>query len=271
MTQEFSSPLLFERYELKFLIPFSMVDEISEYVEIFCELDPYSNREPDKFYKVNNIYLDSPNFLFLQKRLSGIDHRFNLRLRSYGDDPVFPYFCEVKHKTCGIVKKKRAKIYEDNWRDVFENGYFGMEDGQVLEDQNDYKAHFLRLAYVHNAEPKVFTQYRRKAYASVVDDYARVTFDRDLRYERRDTYDLTPMEDNLVHYDNPLNFHDEANIILELKCTTQVPKWCMDMITIFNLERTSFSKYVTGVSEVLQDHVPYHPDRVAVNPMTAYM
>ena len=265
---EFTSPLLFERYELKFHIPFSMIDEISRYVEIFCELDPYSEREPDKFYKVNNIYLDSPNFLFLQKRLSGMDHRFNLRLRAYGDNPVFPYFCEAKHKTCGIVKKKRAKINEENWQQIFLEKNFNLEEGSILEDSKDYKAHFLRLAYVHNAEPKIFTQYRRKAYASIVDEYARVTFDRDLRFERRDTYDLTPMEKNLSHYDNPLNFTEDTNVILELKCTTQVPKWFMDMITMFNLERTSFSKYVTGVSEVIHDykHVnPHQFDRVAVN------
>ncbi len=268
MTQEFNSPLLFERYELKFHIPLTMVDEISRYVEIFCELDPYSSREEDSYYKVNNIYLDSPNFLFLQKRLSGMDHRFNLRLRSYGDNPVFPYFCEAKHKTCGIVKKKRAKIFEKNWQDTFVNGNFELDEGAVLANGEDYKAHFLRLAYIHNAEPKIFTQYRRKAYASNVDDYARVTFDRDLRYEKRDTFDLTPTEGRLSHYDNPLNFNSETNVVLELKCTTQVPKWFIDMITMFNLERTSFSKYVNGVRELIHDFKnlsPHQFDRVAVN------
>jgi len=270
MSDKFISPLLLERYELKYLIPFDMIEDISRFVEMYCELDPYSAREEDNFYKVNNIYLDSPSYLFLQKRLSGIDHRFNLRLRAYGDDPVFPFFCEVKHKTCGIVKKRRAKIFEDNWQEIFSEGLFGMEDGAVLNDTDDYRAHFLRLAYVHNAEPKVFTQYRRKAYASVVDDYARVTFDRDLRYQRRDTYDLRPIEDALSHYDNPINFTDDNNIILELKCTTQVPKWFMDMITIFGLERTSFSKYVTGVTEVINERMPHQFDRTS-NEAFAYM
>ena len=266
MSEKFISPLLLERYELKYHIPFELVDDISRYVEIFCELDPYSSREPDNFYKVNNIYLDSPNFLFLQRRLSGMDHRFNLRMRSYGDNPVFPYFSEVKHKSCGVVKKNRAKIYEDNWQQIYEHGLFGLEDGTILDDKNDYKAHFLRLSQVYNATPKVFTQYRRKAYASVIDDYARVTFDRDLRFERRETFDLTPIEENLTHYDNPLNFTESTNVILELKCTTQVPKWFVDMIKIFNLERSSFSKYVTGVTEVFHETKPFQfqSDRVPV-------
>ena len=260
---KFSSPLLFERYELKFLIPIDLVEEISRFVEIYCELDPYSEREPDKYYKVNNIYLDSPNFLFLEKRLAGIDHRFNMRIRSYGDEPVFPFFCEVKHKTMGIVKKRRAKIFEDNWQEIFSGGDIIIPEGKIVwDDSKDYKNHFLRLAFVHNAQPKIFTQYRRKAYASVVDDYARVTFDRDLRYERREVYDLTPLEEGLSHYDTPQKFDPETNIIMELKCTTQVPKWFLDLIQTYQLTRTSFSKYVTGIQEVLDEKRLLNNDRV---------
>lgn len=262
---EYSSPLLFERYELKFLIPEDLIEPISDFVSIYCELDPYSEREKDKFYKVNNIYLDSPSFLFLQKRLAGIDHRFNMRIRSYGETPSFPFFCEVKHKTMGIVKKRRAKIFEENWAEIFdEKNIENSDSSDIWADTEDYKTHFLRLAFLHNASPKVFTQYRRKAYASVVDDYARVTFDRDLRYQRRETYDLSPMEEGLSHYDNPTKFTQDSNIILELKCTTQVPKWFLDLISYFNLSRTSFSKYVTGIQEVMEDNRPYIQDKVSL-------
>jgi hypothetical protein len=261
--QEFASPLLFERYELKFLIPLEMVEDISNFVDVYCELDPYSAREKDNFYKVNNIYLDTPDYLFLRRRLAGIDHRFNMRIRSYGDSPVFPYFCEVKHKTMGIVKKKRAKIYEENWAETFKEKHIvNKNDKCIWSDQEDYKDHFLRLAYTHNASPKIFTQYRRKAYASVVDEYARVTFDRDLRFQRRETYNLHPTEGKLSHYDNPSKFDLDNNIILELKCTTHVPKWFLDLMSYFNLTRTSFSKYVTGITEVIEDNHFYHPDRI---------
>jgi hypothetical protein len=232
VSDNFSSPLLFERYEYK-------------------------------FYKVNNIYLDSPGYLFLQRRLSGMDHRFNMRIRAYGDSPKFPYFCEVKHKTMGIVKKKRAKITDPDWAQKFDSKMFDdLNSGDISTDE-DYLNHFLRLAYVHNIEPKVFTQYRRKAYASVVDDYARVTFDKDLRFERRSTYDLSPVEESLSHYDNPMNFDEDKNVILELKCTTQVPVWFMDLIRTFNLTRMSFSKYATAAQEVMYDNTPLKSDRVS--------
>lgn len=257
------SPLLFERYELKYLIPLDQVDEISRFVEIYCELDPFSKKEDDGFYKVNNIYLDSPNFLFLNRRLAGMDHRFNMRIRSYGDNPVFPFFCEVKHKTMGIVKKHRAKIFEEKWAEIFENKDFSKLDDNEISDLSNYKKNFLRLAFIHDVQPKVFTQYRRKAYASNVDEYARVTFDRDLKYQKRNTYDMSPDESELNHYDNPLKFYDDRNIIMELKCTTNVPKWFIDMITLFNLERVSFSKYANGVEEVFLDNSFYKSDRVS--------
>lgn len=267
----FTSPLLLERYEFKFLIPMHMIEDISRYVEIYCELDPYSQREEDHFYKVNNIYLDSPNYLFLQRRLAGIDHRFNLRIRSYGDSPVFPFFCEAKHKTLGVVKKRRAKIYEDNWNETFDKKDIKNPNNEVIwADNTDYKNHFLRLAFTHNAAPKIFTQYRRKAYASIVDEYARVTFDIDLKYQKREEYDLTPDEANLNHYDNPLKFYEDNCVILELKCTTQVPLWFMDMITQFGLKRTSFSKYVTGIQEILGDNIPYVPERIVTSAAMSY-
>lgn len=260
MTQ-FSSPLFFERYELKYHIPIDKVDEISSFVECYCELDPYSEREPDKFYKVNNIYLDTPQNLFLARRVSGMDHRFNLRIRAYGEDVLFPYFFEIKYKTHGIVKKKRSKISEEDWQYFIENGMFP-ENNEPISKINNYKEQFLRLIYSYNAGPKVFSQYRRKAYASVVDEYARVTFDRDLRYEPRENYDLTPREENLIHYDHQNYFEPDANVILELKCTTQVPLWFVDLIRTFELKRASFSKYVSSMTEFIptEDSISWDRD-----------
>lgn len=50
---------------------------------------------------------------------------------------------------------------------------------------------------------------------------------------------------------------------MELKCTTNVPKWFIDMITLFNLEKVSFSKYANGVEEVFLDNSFYKSDRVS--------
>ncbi|MBK27023.1 MAG: VTC domain-containing protein [Halobacteriovorax sp.] len=257
---EASSPLFFERYELKYLIPEEMIEPISQYAETYCVLDPYSERSPDKFYGVNNLYLDTPNFLFLERRKASMDDRFNLRIRSYGDEPVYPYFLEVKFKSKGFIKKKRSKVYGDDWANEL-NGITD-PDFEGYGINTDYRNVFHRLVHSYNAAPKVFTQYKRKAYLSVYDDYARVTFDRQLRYTRREEYNLKPIEGVMSAYDFETNYNVGANIILELKCTSRMPMWMLDLIAYFNLERTSFSKYMTGVNEVIPDHYAPAPYRI---------
>jgi hypothetical protein len=257
------SPLFFERYELKYLIPESLILPISQYVETYCVLDHYSEISHDKFYEVNNLYLDSPNFLFFQKKEAGVDNRFNMRVRSYGTEPVFPYFLEIKFKSKGFVKKKRAKVYDDQWIDEIKYGLRDEKTENVIS--TDYKDLFINLVNTFNAEPKIFTQYRRKAYLSLYDDYARVTFDRDLRFMRQTDYLFKPQESLMTHYDHSHSFRDDLcnNIILELKCPSNVPLWFVDMIQYFNLERTSFSKYGTGIVEVMPDLYSFKHDRIS--------
>jgi SPX domain protein involved in polyphosphate accumulation len=214
-------------------------------------LDEYSEQTEDGFYRVNNLYFDSPGYLFLKKRLDRSDNRFNLRIRSYGDNPEEPCFFEIKQKKVNIVRKYRAAVYGDDWHELFETpGY------TVPQNENNNaapnKTLFLKLAYSYDATPKVLTQYRRKAYVSDIDDYARVTFDIDLRYQPEEGYTVVPDEGKMVPLDNETLFDPACSVILELKCySTEVPLWMIDLIKHFNLRRRSFSKYVTGVSEVL--------------------
>lgn len=262
MVPEKSSPLLLERYELKYHIHHDLVEPISQYIESMgCYLDRYA--EADKTYTINSLYLDSPNFLFLRRTLNGDDRRFNMRIRSYGDNPVGPYFLEVKFKESGFVRKFRCPISKEIWDEHFE----GLRE-QPVYSEIDVKSKnfsiFERLASMHAAEPKILTQYRRKAYLSEIDDYARVTFDMNLKYCDSHVYNVDPSRVEMKNYDNPLKFSWDANVILELKCTAQVPFWIMDLIKYFNLERGSFSKYGSSVEEMLFHQYPQRIDRSAM-------
>lgn len=126
----------------------------------------------------------------------------------------------------------------------------GLFSGDLSGVKNDNYDHFQRLATLYNVEPKVFTQYKRKAYMSLVDDYARVTFDNDLRCEPSELFNLDPSKYELTHYDNSTLFPEGADTILELKCTTKVPLWMIDLIKYFNLSRTRFSKFANSYNEI---------------------
>lgn len=235
------SPLALERYELKYLIPLEMVEPISKFVEAYCHMDYYSQISPDKYYTINSLYLDTPSLYLLRfKEMAGA-FNFNMRIRSYGEAPKPPYFFEIKYKIREFVRKKRAKVSAENWQNILEWGQIpeclDSESGANLQD-------FLFMKMTYNVEPVILTQYRRKAYISEVDDYARVTFDRDLRYQEQLEWCVKPNERLLCHYDHPESFESMGeNVILELKCEKKIPLWMIDLIQKFELMSGSFSKF----------------------------
>ena len=241
-----------QRYESKFVIPEYMIEPISEFASVYCSLDKHSQRIESNFYRINNLYFDTPNYLFLMRRLYGKDNRFNMRVRTYSDISSLPCFFEIKQKNVNIIKKYRAEIHDENWHSAFEVPGYELHNGNGSKASSNRNL-FLRLAYSYCATPKVMTQYIRKAYVSDIDDYARVTFDKDLRFRPADGYNLIPDEEKMVPLDNETMFDPGCSVVLELKCyTTQVPLWMIDLIRYFNLRKRKFSKYVTGVANVLK-------------------
>lgn len=241
-------PPVLQRFEAKFTIPVAMIEPISCFVETYCTLDTYSQHSPDHFYRVNNLYFDTPNYLFLMRRIDQAENRFNMRVRTYSDTSDTPCFFELKQRNVNVIRKYRAAVHDPHWDWLLqEQGC----NGVPADGTDDNAALFLTMAGVYQAEPKVLSQYRRKAYVSDVDDYARVTFDRDLRCQPAQGYCLLPDENAMVPLDHERLFDAGCSMVLELKCyTTRVPLWMVDLIRNFDLRRRSFSKYMTGVFNV---------------------
>lgn len=241
-----------ERYELKFTIPPPLVEEISAFVRPYCFLDRFSQASEDGFYQVNSLYFDSPDFLFLRRRLSRVENRFNMRVRSYGPRPVLPYFLEVKQKRGDVIRKYRARVREADLEGVLDPA---REDRDYLVDPREAGAAdlFRRLAHTYNAVPVVMTGYRRKAFISACDDYARVTFDAGLRYMAQGGYRPLDVEGARAPSDPETLFDEGTSVILELKCYAKyVPLWMVDLIRRFELRRRGFSKYSAGMAKVFQ-------------------
>lgn len=244
------SPLNLERYELKYLISPRLIEPISRYVEAYCHMDYYSEVANDHFYTINSLYLDSPSLFILRYKESANAFSFNMRIRSYGDGNKPPYFCEIKYKIRDFVKKNRALIVNENWAEILDNN---IVPEHLDADSKKNLENFIRVKMTYNVDPVILTQYRRKAYLSDVDDYARVTFDRDLRYQETDKWILRPSEQDLVHYDHPDAFEmPEQSVVLELKCEKKIPVWIVELIKEFQLVRGSFSKYGNSMATFKQ-------------------
>lgn len=241
-----------ERYELKYTIPPEMVEPISAFVEPYCAMDSHSSTAPEGFYQVNSLYFDSPEHVFLRNRLDRLPDRFNMRVRSYGPRPVLPYFLEVKQKKGDIIRKYRARIRDENLERVLDPAMEG-HACLVSPGEADNAALFRRLVHIHNAAPVVMTSYRRKAYFSLRDEYARVTFDIGLRSMAQSEYRPLSLEGCLAPSDLETLFDENTSVILELKCYSRyVPLWMVDLIRAFQLRRRGFSKYSAGMAQVFR-------------------
>lgn len=243
-----------ERYELKYVIPYSLVEPISSFLEPYCALDEHSLGHPDRFYPVNSLYFDTPGYHFLKQRMWGADRRFNMRVRAYGKEG--PFFAEVKYKTPTSVKKFRASLQASEWPNFLSAGADEYRPSTLGSKAGLSRRLFLRLAKSYAIEPKIFTCYRRRAFFSCIDDYARVTFDINLRYRPQDPlmavepYSLNP-DYGCTNYDIQTVYGDEVryneNVVLELKASIgAVPVWMIELIRRFELKQVGFSKYLNS-------------------------
>jgi hypothetical protein len=246
---------LLERLELKFHIPGTLVEPMSDFVSIYCSPDKYSREAEGGVYTVNSLYLDSPNYLFLRRRLDGSANRINMRVRSYGDTGELPFFLEIKQKKVRIIRKYRVMVRDPDWHQVLDRpGDVAFRDSDVAGPGSHLDL-FSRLVQTYQVEPKVLLQYKRKAFVSEVDDYARVTFDTDLKYCPPRGHRPCAEAARMIPCDHAAVFDPNCNVILELKChASQVPLWMVDLVRVFDLPRRRFSKYVTAVREVFQHY-----------------
>ena len=245
-------PAVLDRFESKYTIPFFMVDAISSFIAPYCSMDKYSEAAPDNFYRINSLYFDTPDFLFLRQRIFKAENRFNMRVRSYGDAPQLPYYLELKQRQGDIVRKYRAKTWAENLEQELCGPATIVDGGQDPDKNAAHTDLFRRTLLKYNARPVVLVQYMRKAYLSDCDEYARVTFDIGLRYMPQSEFVPVPVQGAVLPCDVQTCFDGGCSVILELKCYTSfVPLWMVDLVRVFQLKRRGFSKYATSVRPVL--------------------
>ena len=241
---------LLERFELKYHIPLEWADAIGRFIAPYCEEDYYSKITPGGFYWITNLYLDSPSWTFLRFKKARLLDRFNMRIRTYGEHPdnKGTFHFEVKRKVRNTCFKSRATIKGENPSVVFS----GPEESWPVKSDKDkkYLQDFLYRTKLYKAAPRLLTQYKRRAWFSTTEEYSRVTIDTCMRF-REETgfnYDVDPKY--MASTGLPKFFAPGCSAVLELKCPcTQVPYWMLDLIRVFNLKQSGFSKFGNAAQE----------------------
>jgi hypothetical protein len=235
------SSFIIERYEMKYRIPGRLVEPIRECLRRYCIPDKAS----DGPYSITSLYLDNPDRQLYFDTQIRAPRRFKLRVRTYGTGR---HFLEIKRRVKNIVSKSRVALPEGAWPRVFHDSRYADElaldtsERQTLDE-------FVSRTLAIGAQPAALVRYRREAWNSTSDDYARVTFDSKLETGMPEGWHV-PYEDGprWRPVDSAMHFGLPASgVVLELKCTMSVPYWMTDIVGRFALRRSGFSKYCGAV------------------------
>jgi hypothetical protein len=194
-------------------------------------------------YPVSSLYLDSPGLAFHQAKQRGDPDRLKLRIRTYENSDFA--VLELKRRVSEIVEKARARVDPSQVRDIALGRVVPLDADQ---DTRPFLSRYARIATRYCVEPSLQLRYQREAYVSSVDQYARVTFDRQIVAQRADDWSLESNVDHGCLFDDwwRPGFSGKP-ALLELKCHSTMPGWMIELAKRNDLERVSFSKYSVGI------------------------
>ena len=260
--------LRIERREYKYLLTCEQVEKVRDAIRPFCAMDPFAASAPGHRYAIESLYLDTPDLALYRANDIELVERFKLRIRRYPDAPGSPYFLELKQRYHDTIIKSRAKVGED-WADLARDPFVSRQrlgHGAATE-------RFVTRVHMTGARPTVVVRYKREAWASVVDDYARVTFDTRISGQLAAPdgwhFDLDPSR--FRRCDDATGVRDDqTRTVLELKFTAHAPRWMMSLVERLNLMRRSYSKYGRAIEATLIPEDIRTPARRWVDPRRAH-
>jgi hypothetical protein len=235
----------FERLELKYVIDEYIANRVRHDIQPFCRPDPHNGVAPEGDhlgYGIQSLYLDSPGLAFFHAKERGDPDRLKLRVRSYRHSNVA--VLELKRRVSDVISKTRARVDRDQVEWIARGRLPETTDA----GSEDFLEAFAHTATRVGAQPTLHVRYDREAYTSVVDTYARVTFDRRIEAIRTRSWSLDPPQTGWCSFDDHRRPNERnRSVVLEIKCQSFVPWWITNLIRTHALKRRSYSKYGIGI------------------------
>jgi hypothetical protein len=227
--------------EIKYAVSEKAAVEILRWSRVFFQDDSMSQR-------VTSLYLDTPTLRFFRWHMDGCRDRFKLRVRGYGNHLNDRLYVEVKRKTDSIVSKERAEIPVAaldaalGATNAMAEQVFGGTRSEALQS-------FLTKREAFYAQPKMLVRCQRESLReSNTTGEVAVTVDCDVEYQQTSRREL--MSDPLAWRSVALpNFRGSEAAIIELKYSTQPPKWMRALMARLAPHRVNFSKYKAAMQQ----------------------
>ncbi|MFC1755903.1 polyphosphate polymerase domain-containing protein [Patescibacteria group bacterium] len=217
--------LTFSRFEYKYYIPSFVADDIAHHLKGKTDIDPYNKN--NEYYSVSSVYFDTPDLMFFKDKYDGFSRRLKVRMRSY-DDNFFnadKYFFEIKFKNVNKIYKERVPISRDAAFYHLDK-HFDVVTEPLLEK-------IRALHDFHSLAPIILVRYKRLSFYDKYINF-KISIDKNVQ--------VAPG----VDFDN--NSSDYIDLfgdysVLELKFDKELPLYVINLLSKYNLQRDSISKY----------------------------
>lgn len=224
------SQMVFQRYEIKYLMDRRQRDVILKAMEPYMSIDGYGHSS------IRNLYYDTPDFRLIRKSLEKPVYKEKLRVRSYGPaaagDPVF---VELKKKYRDVVYKRRISLPQAQ-AEACLDGRMRLPDSQIGREIA------YALEFYRELEPAVFLSYEREAFFQRDGGDFRVTFDENIRYRQ------TELTLDSEVWGKPILQPDQ--VLMELKTSGGLPLWMVHALSRQKIFKVSFSKYGAAYQDI---------------------
>ncbi len=223
-----------KRIEYKYLIDETKAKSITRAIRPFTKYDPFSLLKPDNSYPVYSLYFDSRQRQFFYDKRDGLISRLKIRLRTYSDDTKNPQsiFLEFKKKFGEVSIKERVKISSFQYQRLI-----SANPCQIPGRTDAVSTTFNVLSDAFGLVPTLKIVFDREALFDRTDKNIRVNFDRNITaHTAQDLFSESYGLKILRHH-----------LVMEIKFANTIPNWLHRIITGFQLQRDSFSKYYNSM------------------------
>lgn len=222
--------MVFQRYEIKYLLDRKQKEAIMAAMEPYMELDQYGHGT------IRNVYYDTDNYRLVRTSLAKPIYKEKLRVRSYKKvQAADEVYVELKKKFESVVYKRRFGIAQSQVMEYLA-GRMPPPQANQITDEIDYFLHFYG-----KLQPKVFLSYEREAYTAkkqpsdfLLGDL-RITFDENILWRESDL-----SLDKGVYGEAILQ---PGQTLMEIKTSGSIPLWMVRVLSREKIARTTFSKY----------------------------
>ena len=240
---------VFERFELKFWVTEPQARRVLDFALPYLKRDAHAVTRDAQ--RNTTLYLDTRGFRFCEDHLNLSPDRVKLRVRAYGR-PLGPQaFLEIKRKVKVITMKERVALPMVDVENVLSRRPVAAD---ISEAARRTLGDFVFQMCLHRAVPKLFVACHREAFESrITGEDVRLTIDRELVYQPAIGFRFTPNERRWLDIregDDARTAFGQRRAMLELKFNGTPPRWMVELVRHFRLQREAFSKYTAAAQQL---------------------